>query len=46
VGGIAALSLPLLQGGGGMPAGVQLVRRRGFDGGRARTARWLVEATR
>src|SRR5882762_2776553 len=41
-----ALSLPLLQGADGLPLGVQLVGRRGFDARLLRTARWLVEATR
>jgi Asp-tRNA(Asn)/Glu-tRNA(Gln) amidotransferase A subunit family amidase len=41
-----ALSLPLLQGADGLPLGVQLVGRRGFDARLLRTARWLVEAAR
>src|SRR5438034_1658258 len=44
--GMTALSLPLLQGSDGLPLGVQLVGRRGFDARLLRTARWLVEATR
>ena len=44
--GMPALSLPLLQGSDGLPLGVQLVGRRGFDARLLRTARWLVEATR
>src|SRR5712664_2248672 len=44
--GMPALSLPLLQGADGLPLGVQLVGRRGFDARLLRTARWLVEATR
>lgn len=41
--GMPALSLPLLQGGQGMPLGVQLVGARGDDARLLRTARWLVE---
>jgi Asp-tRNA(Asn)/Glu-tRNA(Gln) amidotransferase A subunit family amidase len=44
--GMPALSLPLMQGADGLPLGVQLVGRRGFDARLLRTARWLVEATR
>jgi Asp-tRNA(Asn)/Glu-tRNA(Gln) amidotransferase A subunit family amidase len=44
--GMPALSLPLLRGSDGLPLGVQLVGRRGFDARLLRTARWLVEATR
>jgi Asp-tRNA(Asn)/Glu-tRNA(Gln) amidotransferase A subunit family amidase len=44
--GMPALSLPLMQGSDGLPLGVQLVGRRGFDARLLRTARWLVEATR
>src|SRR5467141_1153931 len=44
--GMPALSLPLLQGADGLPLGVQLVGRRGFDARLLRTPRWLVEATR
>jgi aspartyl-tRNA(Asn)/glutamyl-tRNA(Gln) amidotransferase subunit A len=35
--------MPLLQGANGLPLGVQLVGRRGFDARLLRTARWLVE---
>jgi Asp-tRNA(Asn)/Glu-tRNA(Gln) amidotransferase A subunit family amidase len=41
--GTPAVSLPLMTGPAGMPLGVQLVGRRGFDGRLLRTARWLVE---
>ncbi len=41
--GTPAVSLPLLTGPAGMPLGVQLVGRRGWDGRLLRTARWLVE---
>jgi Asp-tRNA(Asn)/Glu-tRNA(Gln) amidotransferase A subunit family amidase len=44
--GMPAISLPLMQGSDGLPLGVQLVGRRGFDAPLLRTARWLVEATR
>jgi Asp-tRNA(Asn)/Glu-tRNA(Gln) amidotransferase A subunit family amidase len=44
--GMPSISLPLLQGSDGLPLGVQLVGRRGFDARLLRTARWLVEATR
>jgi Asp-tRNA(Asn)/Glu-tRNA(Gln) amidotransferase A subunit family amidase len=40
--GTPAVSLPLLQGPNGLPVGVQLVGRRGYDGRLMRTARWLV----
>jgi Asp-tRNA(Asn)/Glu-tRNA(Gln) amidotransferase A subunit family amidase len=41
--GTPAVSLPLMTGPAGMPLGVQLVGRRGWDGRLLRTARWLVE---
>jgi len=41
--GLPALSLPLMRGAGGLPLGVQLVGRRGFDARLMRTARWLAE---
>lgn len=41
--GAPAITLPLLQGGGGMPLGVQLVGKRGDDARLLRTARWLSE---
>jgi Asp-tRNA(Asn)/Glu-tRNA(Gln) amidotransferase A subunit family amidase len=41
--GTPAVTLPLLQGEGGMPLGVQLVDRRGKDARLLRTARWLVD---
>lgn len=40
--GLPAVSLPLLQGESGMPIGVQLVGRAGFDGRLLRTANWLL----
>lgn len=40
--GTPAIALPLLQSGGGLPIGVQLVGRRGDDGRLLRTARWLA----
>jgi Asp-tRNA(Asn)/Glu-tRNA(Gln) amidotransferase A subunit family amidase len=40
--GTPAVSLPLLQSETGLPIGVQLVGRRGFDARLLRTARWLV----
>ena len=39
--GLPALTLPLLQGENGLPLGVQLVGRKGFDARLLRTARWL-----
>jgi len=42
--GLPAVSLPLLQGGNGLPLGVQLVGPRHGDGRLLRTARWLVSA--
>lgn len=41
--GTPAVSLPLMTGPAGMPVGVQLVGRRGWDGRLLRTARWLTE---
>ena len=41
--GTPAVTLPLLQGEGGMPIGVQLVGRRGNDARLLRTARWLAD---
>jgi Asp-tRNA(Asn)/Glu-tRNA(Gln) amidotransferase A subunit family amidase len=40
--GLPAVTLPLLQGEAGLPVGVQLVGRRGFDGRLMRTAAWLA----
>jgi len=40
--GLPALSLPLMQAANGLPLGVQLVGRRGFDARLLRTARWLA----
>ena len=42
--GLPAVTLPLLQGEGGMPLGVQLIGERGEDARLLRTANWLVEA--
>ena len=41
--GTPAVTLPLMQGGNGMPLGVQLVARRGNDARLLRTASWLVK---
>jgi Asp-tRNA(Asn)/Glu-tRNA(Gln) amidotransferase A subunit family amidase len=41
--GLPAISLPLMQGSNGLPLGVQLVGRRGYDARLLRTARWLVD---
>ncbi len=40
--GMPAISAPLMQGANGLPLGVQLVGRRGFDARLLRTARWLA----
>jgi Asp-tRNA(Asn)/Glu-tRNA(Gln) amidotransferase A subunit family amidase len=40
--GMPAITLPLMQGENGLPIGVQLVGRKGFDARLMRTARWLV----
>jgi Asp-tRNA(Asn)/Glu-tRNA(Gln) amidotransferase A subunit family amidase len=40
--GMPAVSLPLLRGENGLPIGVQLVGRRGYDARLLRTARWLA----
>lgn len=39
--GMPAISLPLMQGGAGMPLGVQLVSKKGDDARLLRTAVWL-----
>jgi Asp-tRNA(Asn)/Glu-tRNA(Gln) amidotransferase A subunit family amidase len=39
--GLPAITLPLMQGENGLPLGVQLVGRKGFDARLLRTARWL-----
>jgi Asp-tRNA(Asn)/Glu-tRNA(Gln) amidotransferase A subunit family amidase len=44
--GMPAVSLPLMQGANGLPLGVQLVGRRGFDARLMRTARWMAEKVR
>jgi Asp-tRNA(Asn)/Glu-tRNA(Gln) amidotransferase A subunit family amidase len=41
--GTPAITLPLLQGAGGMPMGVQLVGPRADDARLLRTARWLLQ---
>ncbi|MFQ5764486.1 MAG: amidase [Rhodospirillales bacterium] len=40
--GTPAITLPLMEGAGGLPVGVQLVGRRGDDARLLRTANWLV----
>lgn len=42
--GMPAVALPLMQGGNGLPLGVQLVGQRGDDARLLRTARWLAGA--
>lgn len=42
--GVPALSVPLMEGGNGMPIGVQLVGPRGDDARLLRTAKWLVRS--
>lgn len=42
--GMPAVSLPILEGSGGMPMGAQLVAPKGGDARLLRTARWLVSA--
>jgi Asp-tRNA(Asn)/Glu-tRNA(Gln) amidotransferase A subunit family amidase len=39
--GVPTVTIPLLQGGTGLPMGVQLVAKRGDDARLLRTARWL-----
>ena len=39
--GMPAITLPLMQGQNGLPLGVQLVGRKGYDARLLRTARWL-----
>ena len=39
--GLPAVTLPLMQGENGLPLGVQLVGRKGYDARLLRTARWL-----
>ena len=41
--GMPAITLPLMQGENGLPLGVQLVGRRGYDARLLRTARWLEQ---
>lgn len=40
--GMPAISLPLMSGASGLPLGVQLVGRRGYDARLLRTARWMA----
>lgn len=40
--GVPVITLPLMEGPHGMPLGVQVVGRRGYDGRLLRTARWLM----
>jgi Asp-tRNA(Asn)/Glu-tRNA(Gln) amidotransferase A subunit family amidase len=44
--GMPAITLPLMRGANGLPLGVQLVGRRGFDARLMRTARWMAEKVR
>jgi Asp-tRNA(Asn)/Glu-tRNA(Gln) amidotransferase A subunit family amidase len=39
--GMPAITLPLMRGENGLPLGVQLVGRKGYDARLLRTARWL-----
>ena len=39
--GMPAITLPLMRGDNGLPLGVQLVGRKGYDARLLRTARWL-----
>lgn len=41
--GLPAITLPLLEGPNGLPVGVQLIGRQGYDGRLLRTARWLMD---
>ena len=41
--GLPAVTLPLLEGPNGLPVGVQLIGRHGYDGRLLRTARWLMD---
>lgn len=41
--GLPAISLPLLQGEGGLPLGVQLVGPKGRDARLLRTSKWLLD---
>jgi Asp-tRNA(Asn)/Glu-tRNA(Gln) amidotransferase A subunit family amidase len=43
--GMPAITLPLMQGENGLPLGVQLVGRKGYDARLLRTARWLERKT-
>jgi Asp-tRNA(Asn)/Glu-tRNA(Gln) amidotransferase A subunit family amidase len=40
--GMPAITVPAMSGANGLPLGVQLVGRRGYDARLMRTARWLV----
>ncbi|HKU47510.1 MAG TPA: amidase, partial [Burkholderiales bacterium] len=44
--GMPAVTLPLMQGENGLPLGVQLVGRKGYDARLLRTARWLEARVR
>ena len=44
--GMPALNLPLMQGAGGLPLGVQLVGPRDGDARLLRTAKWLIDHLR
>ena len=44
--GMPAVTVPLMTGANGLPMGVQLVGRKGFDARLMRTARWLVAKLR
>ena len=41
--GHPALTIPVFTGSSGMPMGLQIIGRHGFEGRLLRTARWLVE---
>lgn len=41
--GHPTLTIPVLTGSSGMPMGLQIIGRHGFEGRLLRTARWLVE---
>lgn len=41
--GLPTVTLPLLEGPNGLPVGVQLVGRHGYDGRLLRSARWLMD---
>lgn len=41
--GLPAVTMPLLTGEAGLPMGVQLIARRGYDARALRTAKWLAD---